>query len=444
MVPLLNLLFIFTILTSLALNPGKNHSSFMTSVVMSLSLAFLVILTAGGETLSVGTNLDLMSKIMMVLLCLVLVFSSSTESFSSCEKKMKPLMLLGLICSLFFSTDSLLIFFMMFEASMIPILFLILGFGHQPERIPSGMFMLMFTLVSSIPLALVVVYMALWEGVSSFSIMTIHSPLPIKGVIIACILAFLVKLPLYGFHIWLPMAHVEAPLEGSMALAGILLKLGGFGLYRFWSILGYMFGSWVGFTLWSLSLFGSVMAAIMALTSTDVKAIVAYSSVSHMNFMILAFLSGKAFSLKALGITSLSHALGSPILFFLVTILYGIGHSRNLLVVKGIFSILPTFQLLSFMVWAMNMSPPPFFSFMGEISSIGGALFFLPTSLVGLVVLVVLSSLYSMNIFGISSLALSNWQTTCVGSQSKLNLISFSIVLSIVFFFSSSTWDPCP
>nr|AYC65838.1 NADH dehydrogenase subunit 4 [Bovicola bovis] len=410
-------------------------------VFMLCSCFILCVLSYDTEYLGLWINSNRVSNLMLALLCLVVLFSISLTDLKSMGLKLKSLALLGLICSFLFTVDSLLGFFMSFEASMIPIMYLVLGHGHQPERISSSFYILMYTMISSVPLILTILFLTSEKGMSSFLHLSFSSG-PLSGLLVfAMVMSFLVKLPLYGFHIWLPMAHVEAPLEGSVALAGIMLKLGGFGLYRFWGILSWEACKWGGFILMSASFLGMIFSAVMSLTSTDVKAIVAYSSVSHMNFMLLSFIVGKDFSLKSMGITSLSHAISSSLLFFLVTSLYSVSHSRNILLSKGVFSALPSFQLSSFVAWSMNLSAPPFFSFLGELTSIFSVVHWNLSILLGLGCYVVLSSLYSMNAFGISSLPESKLGGVSLGEVIKLNSMIFFFFLSIMFFIFPSVWD---
>lgn len=146
----------------------------------------------------------------------------------------EAVLLLCVVCLMFFFVDRVLLFYYLFEASLFPTLYLILKWGYQPERVQAGMYFLIYTICASLPL----LFSVLVVGGETFNF-SLENKYPFFGVVdvdlllsLGLVMAFLVKIPMWGVHLWLPKAHVEAPVRGSMILAGVLLKLGGYGLIK--------------------------------------------------------------------------------------------------------------------------------------------------------------------------------------------------------------------
>nr|AMZ00207.1 NADH dehydrogenase subunit 4 [Potamilus alatus] len=264
-----------------------------------------------------------------------------------------------------FSVGSLLIFYVLFEFSLIPILLIILGWGYQPERLQAGKYMMLYTVSASLPL-LVLIVLVLGEegsvfwglGCGEFS----HGWL----VSICASLAFLVKLPIYGFHLWLPKAHVEAPVAGSMILAGVLLKLGGYGLIRFFYMLS-LFGSLSISVVFCLGLGGGVVASMVCFVQSDVKALVAYSSVGHMSLVLGGVYSNTDWGWLGCLIMMVAHGLCSSGMFFLASETYKGYHTRSLYLIKGGLVVVPGVALCWFLMCAINMAAPPSLNLWGEL-----------------------------------------------------------------------------
>nr|YP_004327742.1 NADH dehydrogenase subunit 4 [Unio pictorum]ADE18125.1 NADH dehydrogenase subunit 4 [Unio pictorum]ADE18138.1 NADH dehydrogenase subunit 4 [Unio pictorum]ADE18151.1 NADH dehydrogenase subunit 4 [Unio pictorum]ADE18164.1 NADH dehydrogenase subunit 4 [Unio pictorum]ADE18177.1 NADH dehydrogenase subunit 4 [Unio pictorum] len=275
------------------------------------------------------------------------------------------ILVLTLVLVFCFSVGSLLNFYIMFEFSLIPILLIILGWGYQPERLQAGKYMLLYTVSASLPL-LVLIVLILSKGGSVF---WGWSFLKFEWGWLATFcasLAFLVKLPIYGFHLWLPKAHVEAPVAGSMILAGVLLKLGGYGLVRFFYTLE-LFSTLTISIIFCVGLMGGIVASMVCFAQNDVKALVAYSSVGHMSLVMGGVYSNTDWGWLGCLLMMIAHGLCSSGMFFLASETYKCYGTRSLFLVKGGLVLVPGVALCWFLMCAINMAAPPSLNLWGEL-----------------------------------------------------------------------------
>lgn len=179
-------------------------------------------------------------------------------------------------------------------------------------------------------------------------------------------LAFLVKMPLYGVHLWLPKAHVEAPIAGSMVLAAVLLKLGGYGMMRIILLLDPL-SKELAYPFIVLALWGVIMTGSICLRQTDLKSLIAYSSVSHMGLVAGGILIQTPWGFTGALVLMIAHGLASSALFCLANTNYERTHSRTMVLARGIQTVLPLMATWWFISNLANLALPPLPNLMGEL-----------------------------------------------------------------------------
>lgn len=265
-----------------------------------------------------------------------------------------------------FRVNDLLLFYVFFEASLIPLTVVVIGYGNQPEKVEAGLYMLFYTIFGSLPLLIGLMAIESDSGSLSFGYLG-YSCYRLSLLYFPLVsLAFLIKLPVYLVHLWLPKAHVEAPVFGSMLLAGIILKLGGYGLIRFLPFFVDVIVTYLDLIL-SFSLVGGGLVSLICLSQGDLKSLVAYSSVGH----IMIFLGG-LFSLSYYGaigglVLIIAHGLTSSGMFSLINMIYERIHSRSMLLIRGVLLVSPLISMFWFILRASNMAAPPFLNLAGEL-----------------------------------------------------------------------------
>nr|UFQ24161.1 NADH dehydrogenase subunit 4 [Anopheles oryzalimnetes] len=333
---------------------------------------------------------------------LMLMASEKVYSYNN-YKNLFIFMILFLLMMLVltFSSMSVFMFYLFFEASLIPTLFLILGWGYQPERLQAGVYLLFYTLLASLPLLVGIFYVLDINNTLSFTLLLNFSFMDLNLLYLSLIFAFLVKMPMFLVHLWLPKAHVEAPVSGSMILAGILLKLGGYGLLRMFSLLQM---SGVKYNYWwiSISLVGGVLISLICLRQTDLKALIAYSSVAHMGIVLSGLLTLTYWGLTGSYALMIAHGLCSSGLFCLANISYERMGSRSLLINKGLLNFMPTLSLWWFLLCSGNMAAPPTLNLLGEISLLNSIVAWSWVTMIMLTFLSFFSAAYSLYLFAYS------------------------------------------
>nr|QBL02341.1 NADH dehydrogenase subunit 4 [Helix pomatia] len=279
-------------------------------------------------------------------------------------------LLLSLVLVSCFLSSSLLSFYVLFELSLLPILFLVIGWGYQPERIQASMYMVMYTVLASMPLMVVIFYLNMHYSSLSINILSLGALSAPAGLWFLGSMAFLVKLPVYGVHIWLPKAHVEAPLGGSMMLAGVLLKLGGYGLYLYTNMVPWVNTSYGMCFIISFAMWGGSLAAWHCFNQNDIKAMIAYSSIVHMSIVVMGFMSTSTWGQVSAIITMVAHGWVSSGLFLMAYITYTLVGSRSFNYTKGLLQVVPVASMSWFVYCIWNMAVPPTINLVGELAII--------------------------------------------------------------------------
>nr|AHB23646.1 NADH dehydrogenase subunit 4 [Ceratobaeus sp. MM-2013] len=312
-------------------------------------------------------------SMMMVLLSLwilglmILSILSSLGGYYYLYLIQKVILLVSLI--MFFFSLNIINFYLFFEMSLIPVLLMILGWGSQPERMNAGVYMMMYTLFSSLPFFLLLMYINLnFFSLDLYLLTNMNFFMFYDGIFIYLFLIFIfmVKLPVYLFHLWLPKAHVEAPIFGSMVLAGVMLKLGGYGLIRFILVFSKLMNTYKLIMIIYI-LIGSVIISVLCMRQIDLKMLIAYSSVVHMGFMVGGLLSNYELTLKSNLSMMMAHGVCSSALFCLLNFNYKRVGSRMLMMNKSLNQFFVNMSMWWFLFCVMNMAAPPSLNLVSEV-----------------------------------------------------------------------------
>jgi NADH-ubiquinone oxidoreductase chain 4 len=376
------------------------------STCATLTILSIIIITYLPYSTNIISNISIIDTISITLITLrlfitVLIIISRTKIIISNNiYKIFIITCLILLLTLLnaFSSCNLFLFYIWFEASLVPTIIIIIVWGYQPERVQASIYIIIYTIIASLPILFIFIiiyinpnsYIIYIPYISSFS-SNILSILLIRG--------FLVKLPIYITHLWLPKAHVEAPIAGRIVLAAILLKLGGYGVCRIILIFPNKIMS-ISSTIISISLTGAIITRIICLRQPDLKSLIAYSSVGHIGLIISGTISISSWGISGTLIIIIAHGLCSSAIFSIANINYEILHTRRIFLIKGILIFLPSLTIWWFVFTAFNIAAPPSINLLREIILITAALSFSMYYILFLAMITFLTGVYSLNIYG--------------------------------------------
>jgi len=317
-----------------------------------------------------GDSLSCILSFLRIWICL-LVITGIFEVYKSNFLKNLFLRVNLLICFLLilcFNVRNFILFFIIFESILVPTVIIIIIWGNQPERLQASYYFLIYTVLASVPLIIIILLIYSLGGRFFFLFFFEFNYLKLRKFLFSfgLTLSFLVKFPIYGLHLWLPKAHVEAPVGGSIYLAGLLLKLGVYGFYRFFYLKLWVISRLI-IKFISISLIGGCLTSLICLFQFDLKILVAYASVGHMGLVLGSFCRGRIFGWGGGLLILVSHGLASSGLFCFVNILYEIFHSRSLIFIKGLLILFPSFRILCFFLCGCNIAAPPTLNLLSEI-----------------------------------------------------------------------------
>ncbi len=347
------------------------------------------------------------SRFLLFLLCVLSFMWANMCSYTYYQSINKNnllvlnLRLMVFLVLFFFSSESLNLY-IIFELAVLPIFIIIIGWGYQTERIEARLSLLFYTITASLPL--LGVYLWIYFNRYTTKLILIEKILNLNGsltskILIFCMLAaFLVKLPIYGVHLWLPKAHVEAPVFGSMLLAAILLKLGSFGV---WLFTPYVYLDAVNIYI-SISLIGGVLVRLLCLRLTDLKIIIAYSSVSHIGCVLIPIFISNSISSFGGILLMLAHGVSSSAIFLIAFYLYQINYSRRLLITKGLLTSSTIISLFWFLILIINIAAPPTINLLAEILVIIRRIYQNKFNFIFLTLIIVIGTAYRLIMFSSS------------------------------------------
>ncbi|MFO7625117.1 MAG: NADH-quinone oxidoreductase subunit M [Anaerolineales bacterium] len=331
-----------------------------------------------GLNISYYMGIDGLS-ILLVLLTTFLTPISILSSWEAVQERVKDFMIFFLLLEVamvgVFLAQDLFLFFIFWEFTLVPMYFLI-GIWGGPRRMYAAIKFFLYTMAGSILMLLAIIWLGLEGGTFAVPELIANLNIPAGAqtwLFLAFTAAFAIKVPMWPLHSWLPDAHVEAPTAGSVILAGVLLKMGTYGFLRFniplFPQAAITFAPWIAL----LAVIGIIYGAVVSYAQRDAKKLVAYSSVSHLGFVMLGLFALNAQGIQGGILQMVNHGLSTGALFLLVGMIYDRRHTREMDAYGGLWKVMPVYAVFTLIVTLSSMGLPGLNGFVGEFTILLGA-----------------------------------------------------------------------
>lgn len=375
-------------------------------------------------------------SLFFIVLTSMLVFLCFLISWNSVSISLKEYLLSFLVLEFFllvvFCFLDLMLFYIFFESILVPMYFIIGIWGSRERKMRAAFFFFIYTLLSSVLMLLSIVYIHYQIGTTSFEILTtsFFTLKEQKFLWLSFFFSFATKVPMVPTHIWLPEAHVEAPTSGSVILAGILLKLGTYGFLRYCFPLFPEASFYFAPLVYSIASVGIVYTSFTAIRQTDFKKIIAYTSVAHMNLVVLGLFSFNVIGFEGAILQSLSHGFVASALFAVIGVVYERFHTRTVKYYGGLVHTMPIYIIVFLIFTLANIGLPGTSSFIGEFLILVGSFNTNTTITVIAATSMVLGGCYSLWLF--NRISYGNLKTQYISKYIDLNKREFYVFFPFI------------